>query len=107
MLTGASSWGAASQETPDRPGTVLPALHPELIAEIIKQMGPHSLTEMALTNPEHIDEIKRAMAIESRELIDRHGGNLNKALLDAAENNYPWAIDYLIQHGADVNATDA
>jgi len=36
--------------------------------------------------------------------LKQHNGNAQEALIDAAKNNYSWAIDYLIQHGAGVNA---
>ena len=102
ILTKTSCWGAANNPNLDR--KILSELGDTLVNGIAEQADIQSLNAMGQTDPNLIQIASYELY---KQLLKKHKGNLNAALFDAAENNYPRAIVRLVQEGANVDTTNA
>lgn len=78
----------------------------EIIAHIAEFLDENSLKQLAQVNKRFKNIVTNSPRYKTYNLLNQHNGNPNKALLDAIKNNYPWAIDHLVQWGANVNMTE-
>src|SRR5271155_3026873 len=119
-LTGALSYGAAGDLNPETPIGSLALLYAEGSADqaprILASLDRKNLLQLALIGykepqrfpnlyEDAMNELSRQKE-KFRQLLQENNGDVQAALFDAAQNNKPWAIDYLAQNGADFNARD-
>src|SRR5271155_715565 len=113
-------WSAADKPNPETPIGSLALLYAEGSADqaprILASLYKKELLELALIGrkePQRFPNLYRdAMSalFNQKEKFQQHlqenNGDVRNALFDAVRNDKAWAIDYLIQNGADVNARD-
>src|SRR5271156_3855704 len=119
-LTGASSYGAAGDLNPETPIDLLALLYAQGSADqaprILASLYRKELLQLALIGykePQRFPNLYQDAMSELfnqkekfQQFLQENNGDVQKALFDAAENNKPWAIDHLVQNGADLNARD-
>lgn len=106
IVIGAPCWPAAPRER------VLGELHYDLNEQIAQHVGDVSPASFATLIRElaaggDMKTVEELIQDRTIKLLNKHNGDPNAALLAAAVNNEPWAIDGLIlQFQANVDATD-
>src|SRR5271163_4413278 len=119
-LTRASSYGAAGDLNPETPIGLLALLYAEGSADqaprILASLYRKELLQLALIGrkePQRFPNLYQDAMSElyrQKEKFQQHlqenNGDVRNALFDAARNDKAWAIDYLVQNGADLNAID-
>src|SRR5271167_4834407 len=121
-LTGALSYGAAGDLNPETPIGLLALLYAEGFADqapgilALAALDRKNLLQLALIGykePQRFPMLYRdAMNELSRQkekfqqLLHENNGDVQEALFDAVRNDKAWAIDYLVQNGANLNAID-
>src|SRR5271156_7190224 len=119
-LTGASSYGAAGDLNPETPIGSLALLYAESSADqaprilALASLDRKNLLQLALIGYKEPQRFPMLYQDAMRELyrqkekfkqfLQVYNGDVRKALFDAARNDKTWAIDYLVQNGADLNA---
>src|SRR5271156_5391290 len=117
-LTGALSYGAADKPNPETSIGSLALLYAEGSADqaprILASLYRKELLELALIGRKELQRFpmlyRDAMSalFNQKEKFQQHlqenNGDVRNALFDAARNDKAWAIDYLVQNGADLNA---
>src|SRR5271156_5531201 len=117
-LTGALSYGAADKPNPETPIGSLALLYAEGSADqaprILASLDRKELLQLALIGYKEPQRFPMLYQDAMRELyrqkekfkqfLQVYNGDVRKALFDAARNDKTWAIDYLVQNGADLNA---
>lgn len=81
-------------------------LPPEIINNIAEFLEPKFLMTITQVNKQFKEIATRILTTYSSQLLQQHNNNPDKALLDAATNNLPYMVRYLIQNGAYVNTKD-
>src|SRR5271156_1325691 len=121
-LTGASSYGAAGDLNPETPIGSLALLYAESSADqaprilALASLDRKNLLELALIGykepqrfPNLYEDAKSELFNQKekfQQLLQENNGDVREALFDAARNDKAWAIDYLVQNGANLNARD-
>src|SRR5271156_3576056 len=121
-LTGALSYGAADKPNPETPIGSLALLYAESSADqaprilALASLDRKNLLQLALIGrkePQRFPNLYQDAMSElyrQKEKFQQHlqenNGDVRKALFDAVQNDKAWAIDYLVQNGADLNAKD-
>src|SRR5271156_1078815 len=123
-LSGALSYGAASNPNPKTPIGSLALLYESVAGEvsdfadvtpgILASLDRKNLLQLALIGykePQRFPMLYRDAMRELyrqkekfKQFLQVYNGDVRKALFDAARNDKTWAIDYLVQNGADLNA---
>src|SRR5271154_1305702 len=120
-LTGALSYGAAGDLNSETPIGLLARLYAEGSADqaprilALASLDRKNLLQLALIGykePQRFPMLYRDAKSELfnqkekfRQFLQQHNGDVRRALFDAARNDKAWAIDYLVQNGADLNVT--
>src|SRR5271154_4291699 len=122
-LTGALSYGAAGDLSPETPIGLLALLYAQGSAVqatrilALASLDRKNLLQLALIGrkePQRFPNLYQdAMSAlfnqkeKFQQLLQENNGDVQEALFDAIRNDKAWAIDYLVQNGADVDAQEA